>query len=78
MVYLKQCLNLTAFAISHDQTRYVLSGTLFSLKNGELRLIATDGRRLAFVKRAIPVPKNMQLEAIVPTKIDHRKVQSLK
>ncbi|MBI4430814.1 MAG: DNA polymerase III subunit beta [Candidatus Omnitrophica bacterium] len=65
---LRECLNLTSFAISHDQTRYVLSGTLFVLRNGELRLIATDGRRLSFIKRQVDIPKNYEFEAIVPAK----------
>lgn len=65
---LKECLTLTSFAISHDQTRYVLSGTLFIVKGGELRLIATDGRRLSFIKRKLSGANNQEFEAIVPMK----------
>lgn len=65
---LKECLNLTSFAASHDHTRYVLNGTLFVVKKGELRLIATDGRRLSFVRRDLPAAKNLELEVVIPTK----------
>lgn len=65
---LKECLSLTSFAISHDQTRYVLSGTLFVFRSGELRLIATDGRRLSFIKRRTDSAKDQDFEAIVPMK----------
>ena len=65
---LKECFRLTSFSISHDQTRYVLSGTLVSVKNNELRVIATDGRRLAYVRKKVQIPKNTEFEAILPMK----------
>src|SRR5436309_533413 len=37
----------TSYAISTDETRYVLNGLLFSFKENKLTLVATDGRRLA-------------------------------
>ncbi|MCX5657252.1 MAG: DNA polymerase III subunit beta, partial [Candidatus Omnitrophica bacterium] len=40
---LKKMLDLTSFAISHNETRYVLNGALFSLKDGTLSVVATDG-----------------------------------
>jgi DNA polymerase-3 subunit beta len=53
---LKECLNLTAFAISHDETRYVLNGLLLMMQNGKLKLVGTDGRRLAVIEKALPSP----------------------
>lgn len=44
---LKEGLHKTAYAISLDESRYVLNGVLFSFKEGALTLVATDGRRLA-------------------------------
>ena len=37
----------TFYAISTDETRYVLNGNLFSFKDNKQTLVATDGRRLA-------------------------------
>src|SRR5438093_594802 len=44
---LRDMLTQTSFAISHDETRYALNGVLFSLAGQEMRLVATDGHRLA-------------------------------
>lgn len=64
----KECINLTTFAVSHDETRYVLNGVLFHVKDGKMKLVATDGRRLAFVQKDINIPAQFSFEAIVPTK----------
>src|SRR5207247_7553 len=48
---LRDGLRRTSYAISTDETRYVLNGLLFSLKENKLTLVATDGRRLAMVER---------------------------
>lgn len=50
---LKEMLAQTSFAISHDETRYALGGILFGFQPGELRLVATDGHRLAVSARAV-------------------------
>jgi DNA polymerase-3 subunit beta len=53
-----------ARAVSTDEVRPVLTGALWSIGNGELRLVATDSYRLAL--RTIPVPDTEDMEAIVP------------
>ncbi|MSR77389.1 MAG: DNA polymerase III subunit beta [Candidatus Omnitrophica bacterium] len=65
---LKECISLTAFAISHDETRYVLNGVLFSLQGDKLRLVATDGRRLAYIEKKIENKKDKEFNIIVPIK----------
>ena len=65
---LKKMLRMTAFAISHDETRYVLNGVLFVVKPSVLRLVATDGRRLAMIEEKMQLPKAMERKFIVPTK----------
>ncbi|MEA3328396.1 MAG: DNA polymerase III subunit beta [Candidatus Omnitrophota bacterium] len=65
---LKTLLNRTSFAVSKDETRYVLSGILFVLKDNQLRLVATDGRRLALVQKQISNPGKVKKEAIIPSK----------
>lgn len=65
---LKAMLRMTSFAISHDETRYVLNGILFVIKPTFIRLVATDGRRLAMIENKIQLPKTLERSFIVPTK----------
>ena len=65
---LKEALKMTSYAISTDETRYVLNGILCSFKDGSLTLVATDGRRLAMVQNDVEFPKSLETEVIVPTK----------
>jgi DNA polymerase III subunit beta len=51
---LKEMLGRTAFAMSHDESRYALNGVLLVLQPGRLRVVATDGHRLALASRALP------------------------
>lgn len=65
---LKDGLRKTSFAISTDETRYVLNGILFSLKENKLTMVATDGRRLALVDLEVEFPRSQEGDLIVPTK----------
>lgn len=65
---LKKMLKMTQFAISHDETRYVLNGTLFVIKPTFIRLVATDGRRLALIEEKMQLPKSLERKFIVPAK----------
>ena len=65
---LKDGMKKTSYAISTDETRYVLNGTLFSFKENKLTLVATDGRRLALVDLELEFPRSQELDIIVPTK----------
>jgi DNA polymerase III subunit beta len=50
---LRDMLTHTSFAVSHDETRYALNGVLFALSGNEMRLVATDGHRLALSSRQL-------------------------
>lgn len=65
---LRDCLKKTSYAISTDETRYVLNGILFSFKNNTLTMVATDGRRLAMVEQELEFPQSQEVDIIVPTK----------
>jgi DNA polymerase-3 subunit beta len=65
---LRDSLRKTSYAISTDETRYVLNGLLFSFKENKLTLVATDGRRLAMVDIELEFPKSHEADIIVPTK----------
>jgi DNA polymerase-3 subunit beta len=65
---LKKMLDMTSFAISRDETRYVLNGVLFVIKPTHVRLVATDGRRLAMMEEKVQLPRALERKFIVPTK----------
>ncbi len=65
---LKNSLRKTSYAISTDETRYVLNGIFWSFKDNTLTLVATDGRRLAMVDHEIEFPQSHEGDIIVPTK----------
>ena len=65
---LRDGLRKTAYAISTDETRYVLNGILFSFKDNKLTMVATDGRRLALVDIEVEFPRSQEADIIVPTK----------
>lgn len=65
---LRTMLRRTSFAVSTDETRFVLNGIFFSLKEHKLSLVATDGRRLALTEGDVEVPAESHADFIVPTK----------
>jgi DNA polymerase-3 subunit beta len=73
-VILKEMLQLTSFAISHEETRYVLNGLLLDLKKHPhkdkvvLKLVATDGRRLALSERELDIKTTKEIKIIIPQK----------
>lgn len=64
----KGMMKKTSFAISTDESRYVLNGIFMSLKDHKLTMVATDGRRLALVDEEVDVTEQSQGEFIVPAK----------
>jgi len=74
---LKESLSLTSFAISHDETRYVLNGVLVSIQENQIRFVATDGRRLAFYKKEIKKKISPKIDMIIPSKTIHELLKLL-
>jgi DNA polymerase-3 subunit beta len=64
----KDMLRKIAYAMSTDESRYVLNGSLLSFKDNKLSAVATDGRRLALVEQELEIPQSSELDAILPTK----------
>jgi DNA polymerase-3 subunit beta len=64
----KGMMRKTSFAISTDESRYVLNGIFLSLKDHKMTMVATDGRRLAMVDEEADVSEKSQGEFIVPAK----------
>ncbi|MCB1196073.1 DNA polymerase III subunit beta [bacterium] len=73
----KDLFKKTAYAISNDETRYVLNGVYFIISKGEIVVVATDGRRLAMVKRKCDVDANLEVGIIIPAKTIHELVRLL-
>jgi len=65
---LKGMMKKTSFAISTDESRYVLNGIFISMKDHKMTMVATDGRRLALVDEEMDVAEKSQGEFIVPAK----------
>jgi len=64
----KSMMKKTSFAISTDESRYVLNGIFISLKDHKMTMVATDGRRLALGGRRSGCSEKSQGEFIVPAK----------
>jgi len=65
---LKGMMKKTSFAVSTDESRYVLNGILITLKDHKMTMVATDGRRLALVDEEVDVGEESHGEFIVPAK----------
>ncbi len=65
---LKQMLNHTSFAVSMDETRYILNGILFKISQNTITLVATDGKRLAVDIKKLTKPTNKEINMIIPVK----------
>ena len=65
---IKGMLRKTSFAVSTDETRYVLNGIYISLKDHKITMVATDGRRLALTDEEVDVNSESEADFIVPTK----------
>lgn len=61
-------LRRTSFAVSTDETRYVLNGIFMSFKDHKATMVATDGRRLALTDEEVDVTSECQGEFIMPSK----------
>ncbi|MSQ90715.1 MAG: DNA polymerase III subunit beta [Phycisphaerales bacterium] len=65
---LRRMISRTVFATASDNTRYAFNGVLLERKGRRLRMVATDGRRLALVKGECAGPADGDASCIIPTK----------
>lgn len=65
---LKEMINKTSYAMCRDESRYVLNGVYLLAKSNKIIMVATDGRRLAFIEKHTGLPKETEIEAIIPSK----------
>jgi len=66
---LKDMIQKTIFAISDDETRYFMNGVFFEKAEGKFIMVATDGRRLAYISKPAPEGVADFQGIIIPPKI---------
>jgi DNA polymerase-3 subunit beta len=65
---LRSMIQRTMFAITQEESRYSLNGALLVLTPIEIRMVATDGHRLALVTRALDMQVSSEVRALIPRK----------
>ena len=63
---LKNMIRSTIFAVAQDETRPILTGVLFEIKDKKINLVALDGYRVAF--RSESVDNDSSINAVIPGK----------
>lgn len=66
---LRSMIQRTMFAITQEESRYSLNGALLALLPNEVRMVATDGHRLALVSKEMEIPGlDAEVRALIPRK----------
>jgi DNA polymerase-3 subunit beta len=65
---LKRLIDRTAFAMAQQDVRYYLNGMLWELSGGQLKVVATDGHRLALCTLGDKVDVSGEAQVILPRK----------
>lgn len=65
---LKDLLYRTSFAVSKEDNRYVLTGVLMHIANGQVVFVGTDGKRLARAYAPIDISSTLTSQSIIPLK----------
>jgi len=65
---LRRLIDRTAFAMAQQDVRYYLNGMLWEIKEGQLRVVATDGHRLAMCTLPSKVDAESDAQVILPRK----------
>ena len=63
---LHRLIHHTAFAVSTEESRPILNGVLWELRNGEMRMVATNGHRLARMTVPAGTSATSSTDFIVP------------
>ncbi|MDL2229542.1 DNA polymerase III subunit beta [Treponema sp. OttesenSCG-928-L16] len=65
----KEMILQTVFAVSDDETRYFMNGVFFEKQEDKLVMVATDGRRLAYISKDASAGIDDFAGIIIPPKI---------
>lgn len=66
---LKNLIDLTAYAVSTDETRPIFTGVLMEVKGNEVSMVGTDTHRLAVKKVKIDEASKYDMNSVIPAKI---------
>ena len=64
----RDMIRMTSFAVSHEESRYVLNGILLEIEGSTARMVATDGRRLAKIEKNLEQTVKKEIAVIIPIK----------
>jgi len=68
-ILMRGMIQRVAFAITQEESRYSLNGALLALLQNEIRMVATDGHRLALVSKEMELPGlESDVRALIPRK----------
>ena len=65
---LRNMIKKVIFSVSSDETRKILTGVYMIIEGSEIKMVSTDGHRLAFIKGPITAV-DKSAKVIVPTKV---------
>jgi DNA polymerase-3 subunit beta len=65
----KEMIQQTIFAVSDDETRYFMNGVFFEKNGNKIVMVATDGRRLAYISKGLDGGIEDFPGVIIPPKI---------
>lgn len=68
---LRDLIGRTSFAMTAEDARYYLAGALLVLEKDGVAMVATDGHRLAYARRATPLKLAEPARVLVPRKAIH-------
>ncbi len=74
---LKDAIKKVIISISPDTTRHILNGVYFQFSQGEIVLVATDGRRLSHVRLAVDIQMDGDKSVIIPGKMSLELLRTL-
>lgn len=75
---LKDLLFRTSFAVSREENRYVLTGILMQINDGQMILTGTDGKRLARAHAPVKNGPPLNGQAIIPLKAIEEIIKNLR
>ncbi|MBA2728688.1 MAG: DNA polymerase III subunit beta [Parachlamydiaceae bacterium] len=75
--HLKEMLYRTAFAVSREDSRYVLTGVFLSIADGKATFAGTDGKRLARAFMDVNIDSSFKGTYIIPLKAVEEILKSL-
>ncbi len=65
---LRHMIQKTSFAVSTEETRHFLNGVYLCINSESIKMVATDGRRLAVTTQHQPNSVEKEIGVIIPTK----------